>query len=73
MSRSYTHLCHSLCVCVAFACTSPIGRVPGPAASTQAGAEVRPGPDGGAIVPHHASIIHRELEKVAKCVCLLNN
>lgn len=27
----------------------------------------------GTIVLHHASIIHREPEKVAKCVCLLNN
>lgn len=27
----------------------------------------------GAIVLHHASIIHREPEKVAECVCLLNN
>lgn len=35
-------------------------------------AEVRSAPD-GAIVLHHASIIHREPEKVAECVCLLNN
>ncbi|KAK1897328.1 SH2 domain containing adapter protein D [Dissostichus eleginoides] len=35
-------------------------------------AEVRPTPD-GAIVLRHASIIHREPEKVAECVCLLNN
>lgn len=32
----------------------------------------RPAPD-GAIVLRHASIIHRELGKVAECVCLLNN
>lgn len=37
-----------------------------------ASVEVQPTPD-GTIVLRHASIIHRDPEKVVECVCLLNN